>query len=183
MQVVFYGYGTGWHWCYYLPLTVQTLHSIALLYSLRYKPATWDAFRFVQAWSALVVSSLYMEIILPIPGFVTERMLHLVPFRSPTWILAYYYIVVWHLPFVYPWQYLQKRGSVDSDHVKIKLRLGVCGISVFSKCWWVFVQLPIILLEGHVRTLFSAWLSHALTSRCINAIFQINQTFFLTFQC
>jgi hypothetical protein len=97
MQFVFYGYGTGWHWCYYLPLIVQTLNSILGLLALRHRPAAWNAFPLVKAWTAMIHLAIYVEGFLPIPGFVTPKMLHFVPFRSPTWTLLYYYIIVWHL--------------------------------------------------------------------------------------
>jgi hypothetical protein len=127
MQVVFCGYGTGWHWCYYLPLTVHTLDSIVLLYSLRYPPAIWHEFRPVQAWSVMIVLSIYIEILLPIPGFVTNRMLHLVPFRSPTYVLVYSYIIVWHSPF----------SVCLSVHAKMWLCLfHSCENIVETLIWW-----------------------------------------------
>jgi hypothetical protein len=98
LQVLFYGYGTEWHWCYYFSLTVQILSSILLLFSLRYPPAIWNAFPFVKAFNVVIVLSNCIEGLLPIPGFVTPKMLHLVPFQSPTWTLAYMYINVCHLP-------------------------------------------------------------------------------------
>jgi hypothetical protein len=98
MQIMFYGYGTGWHWCYYLPLTVQIVNSILGLFSLRSRPAVWNAFPLVKAYTAMIYLAIYIEVVLPIPGFVTAKMLHLVPFRSPAWTLVYYYIIVWHFP-------------------------------------------------------------------------------------
>jgi hypothetical protein len=98
MQFVFYGYGTGWHWCYYLPLTAQAFNSIFGLFALRYRPAIWNAFPLVKASTAMIILSIYIEGLLPIPGFVTAKLLHLVPFRSPSWTLVYYYIIVWHFP-------------------------------------------------------------------------------------
>jgi hypothetical protein len=97
MQVVFYGYGTGWHWCYYFPLTVQLLTSVFTLYGLRYRPAMWNTFTLVKAWTLIVVLAVYVEILLPMPGFMAKQMLHLVPFRSPAWTLTYFNLFVWHL--------------------------------------------------------------------------------------
>jgi hypothetical protein len=94
MQVVFYGYGTGWHWCYYFPMIAQALTSIFHLYGLRYRPAIWQTLPLVKVWSVVIILAAYIEIFLPIPGFLTVKMLHLVPFRSPTWTLAYFYIIV-----------------------------------------------------------------------------------------
>jgi hypothetical protein len=94
VQVVFYGYGTGWHWCYYFPMIVQALTSIFTLYGLRYRPAIWQTLTLVKVWTVLIILAAYIEILLPIPGFLTVKMLHLVPFRSPTWTLAYFYIIV-----------------------------------------------------------------------------------------
>jgi hypothetical protein len=96
MQVVFYGYGTGWHWCYYYSMTIQTLTSIFLLCSLRYRREIWKTLTAVKAWTVVLISASYIEVLLPIPGFLTIKMLHVVPFRSPTWSLAYLYIMVWH---------------------------------------------------------------------------------------
>jgi hypothetical protein len=42
----------------------------------------------------MLILAFYIEVLLPIPGFVTVKMLHLVPFRNPTWTLAYLYIIV-----------------------------------------------------------------------------------------
>jgi hypothetical protein len=102
LQVLFYGYGTEWHWCYYFPLTVQILSSILLLFSLRYRLAIWNAFPFVKASNAAIILAMCIQGLLPMPGFVTPKMLHLVPFRSPTWTLAYVYITVCHLPCASP---------------------------------------------------------------------------------
>jgi hypothetical protein len=91
MQFLFYGYGTGWHWCYYFSLTIEILSSILDLLGLRYRSAIWNAFPFVKASAVLIALSLYVEAFLPLPGFVTKKMLHLVPFRSPTLTLAHMY--------------------------------------------------------------------------------------------
>jgi hypothetical protein len=96
MQVVFYGYGTGWHWCYYYSMVVQIIGCILLLHGLRYGPEVWKNLTFVKGYTVLVILAGYIEILLPIPGFLTVKMLHLVPFQSPTWSLAYLYIIVWH---------------------------------------------------------------------------------------
>jgi hypothetical protein len=98
MQVVFYGYGTAWHWCYYFTLTIPILNSIIGLYGLRYRPAMWNSFVLVKVWTVMIVLAVYVELLLPIPGFMAKKMLHLVPFRSPTWTLAYYNLVVWPFP-------------------------------------------------------------------------------------
>jgi hypothetical protein len=96
MQVVFYGYGTGWHWCYYFSMTVQIIGCILLLHGLRYGLAVWKDLTVVKVFTVLCILAEYIEVLLPIPGFLTVKMLHLVPFQSPTWTLAYLYIIVWH---------------------------------------------------------------------------------------
>jgi hypothetical protein len=98
MQVVFYGYGTGWHWCYYYSLTCQILAMFVNFYALRYRLSVWDAFPLVKAWNFMDVFSVYLEILLPVPGFFWKKMLHLVPFKSPAWTLLYFYIIVRHFP-------------------------------------------------------------------------------------
>jgi hypothetical protein len=96
-QVVFYGYGTGWHWCYYFPLTVNILNSTLALSALRYRLVIWNGLPFVKALTVMIVLSTWLEGLLPIPVFVTAKMLDFVPFRSPAWTLVYYYIIVWRL--------------------------------------------------------------------------------------
>jgi hypothetical protein len=98
MQVVFYGYGTGWHWCYYLTLVGQTVACFSFLYGLRYRLSEWDAFPLVKVANFLMGFSIYVEVLLPIPGFLTKKMIHLVPFQSPTWTLMFLYVMVRHIP-------------------------------------------------------------------------------------
>jgi hypothetical protein len=58
----------------------------------------WNAFILVKAWTFMIVLAVYVELLLPIPGFMAKEMLHLVPFRSPAWTLAYLYLFVRHFP-------------------------------------------------------------------------------------
>jgi hypothetical protein len=94
MQVVFFGYGTGWHWGYYYSIAVHILACFTGLYSLRFRLAVLNGFAVVKVWSVVVILGVYVETLLPIAGILTVNMLHLVPFRSPTWTLVYYYIMV-----------------------------------------------------------------------------------------
>jgi hypothetical protein len=98
MQVVLYGYGTGWHWCYYFTLVGQTFACFSFLYGLRYRLSEWDAFPLVKVSNFLMALSIYAEGLLPIPGFLSKKMIHLVPFQSPTWTMVYLYVIVWHTP-------------------------------------------------------------------------------------
>jgi hypothetical protein len=157
MQVIFYGYGTGWHWCYYYSMAVQIICSILILHGLRYCPAIWKNLTFVKAFTVLVILGGYIELLLPIPGFFTVRMLHLVPFQSPTWSLAYFYIIVRHSPYN-----VSVCGSDDLVYVTTLVTLCVCAINAVPSA----VQVPIMLLVGHVCSLFSACLPNALSSTC-----------------
>jgi uncharacterized membrane protein YpjA len=80
MQVVFFGYGTGWHWGYYFPIAVHILTIFPALYALRFRLETWNRFAVVKAWTVMIILGVYVETLLPIPGFLTVKMLHLVPF-------------------------------------------------------------------------------------------------------
>jgi hypothetical protein len=125
MQVVFYGYGTGWHWCYYYSMAVQIIGNILILHGLRYCPAIWKNLTFVKAFTVLVILGGYIEVLLPIPGFFTVKMLHLVPFQSPTWSLAYFYIIVRHSHALY----LCACGSVHLVYVTTLVTLCLCAIN------------------------------------------------------
>jgi hypothetical protein len=97
MQFVVFGYGTGWHWCYYYTLAVQTLNVFVSFYALRYRLSVWEAFPLVKAWNVLSALSVHICFFLPIAGFLSKKLLHLVPFQSPTWTLVYFYVTVRNL--------------------------------------------------------------------------------------
>ena len=95
---MFYGYGTNWHPVYYPTLALAIVHSCIVLYSLRFRLATWEAFTSVKVYVTIGAWILYIEWFLPIPGFLTDRWLRFVPFQSPTMSMAYMYLMVWHYP-------------------------------------------------------------------------------------
>jgi hypothetical protein len=94
VQFIFYGYGTNWHWCYYFTMAVQTLASFSILYSLRFRLATWEAHPFVRVWNVVMPVSILAEVFLPVPGFIYSKMRKLTPLQSATWTMAYYYVAV-----------------------------------------------------------------------------------------
>jgi hypothetical protein len=154
MQVVFYGYGTGWHWSYYFSMIVQALTSIFLLSGLRYRLAIWKTLTLVKAWTVLIILAAYIEVLLPIPGFLTVKMLHVVPFRSPTWALAYLYIMVSTIHAVYLCCACQRNVWFASPCVGDNLLiLQVCSANAMPTVWWGAVQVPFVLLAGHVCSL------------------------------
>jgi hypothetical protein len=141
--LAFFGYGTGWHWCYFFPLTVQSLANGFTLYGLRYRPSIWNAFTLVKAWTVMIILSIYIEILLPIPGFLTIKMVHFVPFRSPTWTLVYFYIIEWHLPCCIPWVVLTG-GCSHSERASLLHGPLMDGLLCRfpSYCWQDMCALP-----------------------------------------
>jgi hypothetical protein len=82
-------------------MIVQALTSIFNVFGLRYRPAIWETLTVAKVWIFLIILATQIEVLLPIPGFLTVKMLHLVPFRSPTWALLYLYIMVGTNQMVY----------------------------------------------------------------------------------
>ena len=89
-----YGYGTGWLWYYYPTLLVQFLTCFYLAYSLRFSQSTLSDNRAVQIWSVVISVSIYMQLLVPLPGCIANHFLHLVPFQKPLWHFAWIYMTV-----------------------------------------------------------------------------------------
>ena len=94
MQWIMYGYGTGWLWYYYPAILIQTLGCFFFNYSLRFSKSTWNGNKADQIWNVLLALSVYMQLILPLPGCIAHRFLHLVPFQKPLWLFAWIYVMV-----------------------------------------------------------------------------------------
>ena len=89
-----YGYGTGWLWYYYPTLLVQFLSCFYLAYSLRFSLSTWNDNRAVQIGNMVISVSIYTQLLMPLPGCITNRFLYLVPFQKPLWQFAWLYMTV-----------------------------------------------------------------------------------------
>ena len=58
---MFYGYGTNWHPAYYPTLALTITHCFTVLYGLRYRLATWEAFTLVKLFGAITICILSEE--------------------------------------------------------------------------------------------------------------------------
>jgi hypothetical protein len=126
MQFVVYGYGTGWHWCYYYSLACHTLNEIVSFYVLRYRLSVWEAFPLVKAWNLMSALSVHICFLVPISGFLSKKFLHLVPFQSPTWTLVYFYVTVRHFHCgLSDCAHMQTCGFVYLAYQKALLTFGV----------------------------------------------------------
>ena len=94
MQWMFFGYGTNWHPAYYPSLIISALTSFTALYSLRYRLAVWEAFSLVKLHGFIGTCAIFVELFLPLPGYLDNGWLGYIPFQNPTANMALLYFSV-----------------------------------------------------------------------------------------
>ena len=65
-----------------------------MLCSLRYPLKTWQAMPVNRVWDLLMMLNAYAELALPYAGFLSNKLLDLVPFRNPPLLLTYAFLEV-----------------------------------------------------------------------------------------